>query len=115
MNMNIVKAIEMLRSIVQGYFLLGEMPIQHASARAAIAVELIANALGMDADEKLVKMYENDPDCHLVLFPDNNSIENNINNLIELLDDISDKTSFRNQLMFIGNEHDNVISFPSCH
>jgi hypothetical protein len=104
MKENVEEALEMLQSVVQEHFTQGEMPIQFASARTLLATELIADALGFEANQKLVKLYQENRDCELVLLPDNNSVDLHLGNLKELKERLGHSVKGRNTLMFIGHE-----------
>lgn len=106
MEKNVEEAIDMLRLVIDEYFTSGEMSIQFAFAFTLMATNLIADSVNLEANKKFVELYENNREGHLVLFPNNLSLDRHIWNLKKLKQQLGDSDDSRNSLFFIGNEDD---------
>ena len=80
---------------------------------AFMAKEFLESYIYLNNNSKFIDLLKRNEDATLVLFPDNYSLNNHLENLCNLMEDLSNSPGSRNTLMFIGNGDDDQESkFP---
>ena len=100
------KLLDQLDLVVDGFFIKGELPGEFAYASAMLARAYVYSLLGLDdeTDEYFIAHREANLDSFATVYPDDQTIQNQITHLEDLRDMLRDSGAPRNELLFFPKD-----------